>query len=255
MAQAKQFWPGLYQEAWGFMTLPWIKRDVEAPSAPFLSKTEVILFLGGILSVPRLYRRVAAEITRQTGIPVEFPWIGGEWTNMNWLAFERSVDLLRKEIELVHRRGKTVAGIVGYSLGGIQGSAVLEELEELKWLFMVASPIWGTPIKLLEYLATYRLEFDVSNPPPRFRNMRERLPSMAHRLVAISFPGDFFAPPSQCEIEGATNIICDEEAAHQWGHEYWEAVHLNCIEYPAIPRIAAAHFLEATDSPIRACAS
>ena len=247
---ARQF----FQEARGILSLYQADEDDDVSSAPRFSKNEVVLFLPGLGAAPFVYQRVAARLSRQSGVPNFFPHFGTRVGNLNLLTLDESLRLLNEEIKRLHQLGKVVAGIVGHSLGGIQGAAALAQWPEIPFLFAIGSPIWGTPWLPLARFASSCLGFDIKNPPPHFIQMRERLPLISNRIITFSSPGDIIAPPRRCQISGATNIVLSRRTARNSGERHVRTVHVDCIAHPTVTHMIA-RYLRERDQPFRACAS
>jgi pimeloyl-ACP methyl ester carboxylesterase len=157
-----------------------------------------VLVLGGFLSHPYYYAALGRTL-RRNGYAVHFDDV------FNAQPFKSHVKRLRDKVRGLADASGSPLRVVGHSLGGLHGMALLlDEPEAVAQVIAVASPVvGGTPWRPLQRFAERVLRVG----PRDARGLTRRVATFGERITTISSPQDLVAPPASCAIAGATNVV------------------------------------------------
>lgn len=162
------------------------------------STASPVLVLGGFLSHPYYYAPLGRILSRR-GFNVHFDEV------FNARPFKAHVSALARRIDTIVQAAGAPLSIVGHSLGGLQGMALLiDRPDAVARVIAVASPVaGGTPWRVLQQFAERVLQVEARECDV----LRRRLTSYADRVTTIASPSDPIAPPWACTLDGATNVV------------------------------------------------
>jgi esterase/lipase len=94
--------------------------------------------------------------------------------------------------------------LIGHSLGGLQALWLADQMQSVRRVVAIGSPVHGSP--WIGYEAGVKSLLGVNDAiMADFRN--RVVPRAAKRLVTISSAMDDIAPPDSCIVDGADNLV------------------------------------------------
>ena len=222
-----------YREALRTPSLCWsaLRGLRDCAGDDYVATPEPILVLGGFLSHPYCYAPLG-RLLRSLGHQVHFDHA------FNARAFQVHVAQLMDRVDQIADASGEVVRIIGHSLGGIHGMALLDARPDLVGqVIAVGSPIdGGTPWGALQRLAERVLRLESHE----VQALRRRVPRYGDRITTIAAAHDGIAPPAACRIPGATNHLIAEIA----GEDRALASHGGLVFMRAVLRIVLATIAE-----------